>query len=29
MSYNAERPIGERDGPETTTGGFFSSDFQR
>ncbi|XP_074613568.1 AP-3 complex subunit beta-2-like [Acropora palmata] len=29
MSYNAERPIAERDVPETQTGGLFSSDFQR
>jgi len=32
MSYNAERPIGESDVPESTsgpTGGIFSSDFQR
>lgn len=29
MSYNAERPIGDPDVPDSTTGGFFSSDFQR
>ena len=29
MSYNAERPTGDPDVSESTTGGFFSSDFQR
>ena len=29
MSYNAERPLGDPDVPDSTTGGFFSSDFQR
>lgn len=29
MSYNAERPTGDPDVSESTSGGFFSSDFQR
>ncbi|XP_078374123.1 AP-3 complex subunit beta-2-like isoform X2 [Oculina patagonica] len=29
MSYNAEKPSGDPDVPDTTVGGFFSSDFQR
>lgn len=29
MSYNAERPMGDPDVSESTSGGFFSSDFQR
>ncbi|RMX55194.1 hypothetical protein pdam_00014072 [Pocillopora damicornis] len=29
MSYNAEKPEGDSDVPDTRAGGFFSSDFQR